>query len=280
MPDSFDRPRSLPLGLRVLRALPLPRKLGICERLYGPAVSALGTAWVATAAGPVWQLDLGNPTHRWLVYGDYEGPGFWRWFRRQPAPTAIVDSGANIGQTVLQFAAAAPRARILAYEPGSAARAWLSAGVEANRFANATVEPSALGAAAGTARLAGNPDPSLHGSWNHVNATEGEPVAVVTLDEEIARHRLAHIDVWKLDLEGYERPALQGAALALRAGRIRAVHMEISGDAVSIDARDLLTACGYRPYTLSAFGRPRPVTGVRPYDSFLFLAPGHPDRPS
>lgn len=219
MPDSFDRPRSLPLSLRVLRSLPLPRKLGLCDRFYGRAISTFGTAWVATAAGPVWQLDLANPTHRWLVYGDYEGPGFWRWFRRQSTPTAIVDSGANIGQTVLQFAAAAPHARILAYEPG---------------------------AAAGAARLSGNPDASLHGSWHQVNATDGEPVAVVTLDEELDRHRLAQIDVWKLDLEGHELPALRGAGRSLRAGRIRAVHMEISGEAGSASAREFLAACGYR----------------------------------
>jgi hypothetical protein len=100
------------------------------------------------------------------------------------------------------------------------------------------------------------------------------------LDEEIARQGLAVIDVWKLDLEGYELPALHGAALALRAGRIRAVHMEISGDAGSTAAREFLTACGYQGYTVSAFGRPRPVTGIRPFENLLFLAPGHPDRPS
>ena len=277
VPDSFDRPRSLPLSLRVLRSLPLPRKLGLCDRFYGRAISTFGTAWVATAAGPVWQLDLANPTHRWLVYGDYEGPGFWRWFRRQSTPTAIVDSGANIGQTVLQFAAAAPHARILAYEPGAAARAWLSAGVAANRFAKVTVEPFALGAAAGAARLSGHPDASLHGSWHQVNATDGEPVAVVTLDEELDRHRLAVIDVWKLDLEGHELPALQGAGRSLRAGRIRAVHIEISGEAGSASAREFLAACGYRGYTVSAFGRPRAVTDVRPFENILFLAPGHPD---
>ena len=124
MSTTPDRPLPLPGLLRCLQPREFPRKLGICDRLFGRALAGAGICWVRTAPGPVWKLDLGNQTHRWIVYGSYEGPAFWHWLRRDGAGTrTIVDSGANIGQTVLYFASLLPAARIFAYEPGSAARA-------------------------------------------------------------------------------------------------------------------------------------------------------------
>ncbi len=277
MSGTFQSPAPLPLALRVLQAWEFPRHLGLCERLFGRRLAALGVTWIRTAPGLVWQLDLTNATHRWVVYGSYEGPGFWRWFRRQPPPAAIIDSGANIGQTVLYFARYAPAARIFAYEPGAGARAWLATCVAANRLDRVQISPLALGAAQGRAFLRDNLDPSLHGSWNEVNATTGAPIDVTTLDEEIARHAITEISLWKLDLEGYELPALQGAARALAAGRIRAIHMEVSGEPASRASHDLLCAHGYRPYRLTDSGRLRSSLGATAYDNLLFLAPGHPD---
>jgi len=277
MSGTFQSPDRLPFALRLLQAWEFPRQLGLCERLFGRRLAALGVTWLRTAPGLVWRLDLTNPTHRWIVYGSYEGPGFWRWFRRQPAPAAIVDSGAIIGQAVRYFACYAPAARIYAYEPGAGAREWLAACLAANRLDRVHLSPSALGASPGRAFPHDHPDSSLHGSWNHVNAASGAPVDVTTLDAEIARHAITEVSLWKLDLEGYELPALQGAANALAAGRIRAIHMEVSGEPDSRAGHDLLCAHGYSPYRLTAAGRLRPPAGAIAYENILFLAPGHPD---
>ena len=75
------------------------------------------------------------------------GASLWRWLRRHGAEfRTIVDSGANIGQTVLYFATLLPRARILAYEPGRAARQWLEEGVAANGLRQVAVHAAGLGA--------------------------------------------------------------------------------------------------------------------------------------
>ncbi|MBC7367689.1 MAG: FkbM family methyltransferase [Undibacterium sp.] len=269
---------SLPLGLRALQRWEFPRKLGLCERLYGDSLRRFGIRWVRTATGLIWKLDLANPTHRWMVYGSYEGPGFWRWLRTQPAPALIVDSGANIGQTIVHFAHSAPATPILAFEPGQAAREWLAECVAANALDRVRIFPTALGAGRGTAYLQDNLNPHHHGSWNHVHPTDGVPVVLTTLDDELAAHGHGEVSIWKLDLEGYELAALHGAAGAPAARRIRAIYMEVSPNPASAASRSFLRGYGYNPHRIADSGRlGRPVGGEN-YDNLLFLCPGHPAR--
>jgi FkbM family methyltransferase len=250
-----------------------PLKLGLCERIYGRSLARKGICWAPTAPGPVWKLDLANPTHRWIVYGSYEGISFWRWVRAQsPGIRTIVDSGANIGQTVIYFASMLPEARILAYEPGAAARRWLEEGIEANRFDRVEVVSSGLGSAPGRAFLANSGNAELHGSWNQVNATEGDVISIVTLDEELERRKVAAVDLWKLDVEGYEIEALRGAAGALAAGRIRALYMEMGKS--SAESMEYLRGFGYAGWNLRDSGRAGPWREEGGWENVLFLPPG------
>jgi FkbM family methyltransferase len=268
----------LPPFLGALQTWEFPHKLGLCERVYGTSLRAAGIVWVRTAPGILWKLDLSNPTHRWMVYGSYEGPGFWRWFRRQPEPKLIVDSGANIGQTVVYFTAYAPTALILAFEPGTAARQWLSECVAANALGRVLILPEALGAEPGAAFLADNLNAAQHGSWNQVNLTAGAPISVTTLDHALAAHGSAEVSLWKLDLEGYELSALRGAARSLATRRIRAIHMEVSAQPESRASCELLTAQGYTAHRVTDSGQLTAPTGGEDYENVLFLCPGHPAR--
>lgn len=278
-PMSLLAPLRLPLSLRALRHWEFPRKLGLCERIYGASLHAAGVTWVRTAPGLCWKLDLSNPTHRWMVYGSYEGPGFWRWFRRQPPPALIVDSGANIGQTVVYFSCYAPAATILAFEPGDAARAWLAECVSANTLGRVHIHSAALGAEPGGAFLDDNLDSTQHGSWNHVSATTGSPITVTTLDDALAAHGPGEVSLWKLDLEGYELSALRGASRSLAARRIGAIHMEVSGAADSRASCDLLNAHGYTSHRVTDAGHLALPTGGESYENLLFLCPDHPATP-
>jgi FkbM family methyltransferase len=276
MSTTPDRPLPLPGLLRCLQPREFPRKLGICDRLFGRALAGAGICWVRTAPGPVWKLDLGNQTHRWIVYGSYEGPAFWHWLRRDGAGTrTIVDSGANIGQTVLYFASLLPAARIFAYEPGSAARAWLTEGVAANGFTQVTIEPVGLGATASRARLATDGDSDRHGAWNKVSSIAGEPIVIATLEAELDRHGLETLDLWKLDMEGYEQEALRGASRLIESRRIRAIYVEAAGEAGRATI-DFLVARGYSINGLTPSGHLTAWHQSHPYDNVLCLAPGHP----
>jgi len=68
---------SLPLFLKWIQPINFFRKLRICERIFGKKLAANGICWIQTGSGIPWKLDLANPTHRWIVYGKYEGHHFW-----------------------------------------------------------------------------------------------------------------------------------------------------------------------------------------------------------
>lgn len=159
----------------------------------------------------------------------------------------MVDSGANIGQTSLYFTQLLPTATVHAYEPGTAARKWLERGIATNGLRNITVSASALGATSGEAFLRQCGDDKTHGSWNRVDTGEGERIRVDTLDAEMARLGIGHLDLWKLDMEGGEPAAIAGARNLLRSGRIGAVHAEILGDSGAQIGPEL-EAAGFMPY--------------------------------
>jgi FkbM family methyltransferase len=263
------------LALRALRRFEFPRKLGLFDWLFGRFLSAHGICWVQTAPGPVWKLDLVNATHRWIVYGHYEGPALWNWLRAQRnAIHTIVDSGANIGQTALYFATLAPQARILAYEPGAAARAWLQECVAFNGFSQIAVHTTGLGASPAPARLVDDGGAGRHGSWNKVNDSQGEPIELVALDDELARLGIESLDLWKLDMEGYEGFALRGAIRAIAAGRIRAIYIETTGETGRENLR-LLTTHGYRIHGIGPTGDLVIWNPSHDYENALCLAPGY-----
>lgn len=54
-----------------------------------------------------------------------------------------------------------------------------------------------------------------------------EPVMSVTLDEFCDHHHIDRIDLLKLDIEGYEALALEGASRLLQEKRIRSIQVEI-----------------------------------------------------
>lgn len=264
----------LPPLLRWLRRYEFRGKLRVMEKLFGASLARHGTAWVETRPGIPWELDLANVTHRWIVYGYYEGYAFWRWLLVNRARIhTVFDSGANIGQTTLYFVSLLGDVRVFAYEPGAAARAWLQRGVTGNHLANVTVSPAGLAAVPGQAFLKTVGDATLHGSWNRLDAAEGEAIPLVTVDGEMARLGLERIDLWKLDMEGGEPAALAGAAQALAAGRISAIHAEILGDSGPGVGRTL-EAYGYRPFVAR---RDRLVPAIGPLarqgDNALFLHP-------
>lgn len=263
----------LPRGLRWLRRVEFPHKLGIADRLFGAALARHGIAWVDTAAGPRWKLDLTNCTHRWLVYGSYEGPGFWRWAAGHlPADAVIVDAGANIGQTVLRFAILAPHGRILAFEPGRAQADWLAECLAANEPVPVELIRAALDDAAGTVPLLDDGPANVHGGQSHI-APGGVPVTAVPLGAALAQRGIGHVHLWKLDVEGHEVAALAGARQLLDEGAIDAVYAELYAD----NGRrivDYLAGAGYAAYAVQPVGSLRPLRVLPFHGNALFLREG------
>jgi FkbM family methyltransferase len=238
---------SLPFPLTQLQPIDFPRKLGICERLFGQSIASQGICWVPTGSGIPWKLDLTNPTHRWIVYGKYEGAPFLNWAKKFLAPNAIiVDSGANIGQMLMYLAQWVPQGKILAFEPGVEASSWLAECLKVHSALPVEIIQAGLGAAPAQLRLRNIGADLGHGAWNQISATEGDKIQIVRLADELAARSIETVDLWKLDVEGYEVPALQGAEELLKRKRIKAIYAELigeNGDRVREYLRDLGYSC-------------------------------------
>src|SRR5713101_5754863 len=249
-----------------MNTVPLPRlltwmqpydfrhKLGVCDRIFGQSIAGKGICWVRTAAGISWKLDLANPTHRWIVYGKYEGSPFLNWAKDYLRPDAVVvDSGANIGQMLLYLAQWVPDGKLLAFEPGTEQADWLEECLKIHSDLPVEVIRLGLGAVTKTGRLNGDGPSFVHGAWSQVSETQGEPISIVRLTDELAARSIERVSLWKLDVEGYEIPALDGAEDILRDQRCDALYVELVGENRA-RVRDYLGKFGYRYHSFDRRG--------------------------
>jgi FkbM family methyltransferase len=150
----------------------------------------------------------------------------------EPGDT-VVDGGANIGyMSVLAGYVSRRGGAVISFEPHPALFSFLRDNTvlasEMGDCAQFDLRQLALGQAVGKAWL-NIPDGFEHndGLASLVPSTDtckkGFEVAVTTLDEAIGERQIALL---KLDIEGYEAEALNGANISLKKGRIKHVLFE------------------------------------------------------
>jgi len=217
----------LPAGLEFLRTLPMPRKIGLLGRLYGPLLEKHGVTWVKTSPGPIWKLDLRNMTHRWIVLGEYEGPGLISWAKQWlHEDSVVVDSGANIGQVLLYLAPIIRTGEYIAVEPHPVARGWLKECLCRNSGWKVRVEEFGFGEKSARASLEGQWGEDLAvGSQTELHVGDGE-IEIKKFDDYAEARGIQKIDLWKMDMEGAEEAALRGAERMLASQAIRALVLE------------------------------------------------------
>jgi FkbM family methyltransferase len=153
------------------------------------------------------------------------------------APVSVVlEVGANIGEVVERYRALFPAAVIHAFEPFPDVHRQL-----ADRFAadpRVHAHQRAVTNSAGTRRFYVNDldvtnsllplDPAT-ADW-HVGSTRSErtiEVPAVTLDQFCAAEGLTRIDLLKMDIQGGEAMALEGAAGLLARKAVRLIYLEV-----------------------------------------------------
>jgi FkbM family methyltransferase len=152
--------------------------------------------------------------------------------RLMTSVSVIVDVGANEGQTALPFAQSFAAACVFAFEPVPATFGILRE--RTRRAPRITCFNLALGAHGGdaTIRLA---ESSGHNSL----LREAEPgpdavtVHVTTGDDWAAEHAIDHVDVLKIDTEGYELQVLAGFERLIAEGKVGCVLAECEIDPVT-----------------------------------------------
>lgn len=149
------------------------------------------------------------------------------WPRWQPS--VIFDVGANVGQTVGRLHPLFPTATIHAFEPVPATFEALQR--KLHGLPHVHCHALALADRSGETWVQlhesseqNSLTPALHGA----PGTGGPAVKLTheTAAAFCARHRITHIDLLKIDVEGFELPVLQGASPLLAAGAIDYLVLE------------------------------------------------------
>jgi FkbM family methyltransferase len=246
----------LPLLLRILRKLEFPHKLGLFDRFFAKKLATRGICTARTAFGLLWKLDFANPTHSWLIYGDYEGPALRRWAKKNlPSAPNLVVSGANIGQIIASLHPRLSFKHILAFEPNNEAADWLQFCLQLNTHIPARLVRAGLGEKKTTAKLA---QTALQGSQSFISQDFGETIPITTLADEWSV-KAGNIDLWVLDVEGYEIFALKGALPLLEKGVIKSIYIEADPSENSRQALSLLKNLRWQIYMLRDNGKTIPI---------------------
>jgi FkbM family methyltransferase len=189
--------------------------------------------------GKKWIVGSGNHGY-WL--GSYEMAKCALFARHVPRGGAVFDLGANVGYyTILSALRAGPGGRVYAFEPLPRNLAFLKRHLALNRIENAVVIGAAVSDRSGTARFA--EDSSV--SKGRIGPDGSIEVTAVALDDWIGDGRLPRPDLLKIDVEGAEFQALQGARTLLASSHPTIFLSTHSGQAHR-DCLALLESIGYR----------------------------------
>ncbi len=151
---------------------------------------------------------------------------FWR--ERPLGGLVVYDVGAFHGILTLFFASRC--AQVISYEPNQSNHERLNANIALNKLSNVRVRRLAIGAGAGSGTLVYDPTMAGGGSVQaNAAGTVSQTVEITTLDCDIAAASLPAPDLIKIDVEGWELEALQGARGTLAAHH-PALFLEMHGE--------------------------------------------------
>jgi FkbM family methyltransferase len=185
--------------------------------------------------------DLAEMMQRQFYYfGTYfmeeENIRCWQTIARRAS--TILDVGANAGIYSLAALAVRPQATVHAFEPTPEIANRLRETAILNALDHLYVHEIAVSARNGTAvlkRFRG--ELGTNGGMNFISQTSSdtdeERVQTVCLDEFCNHHSIDKIDLLKIDIQGHEYAALQGAEQLIRTGRIETIFMELNWDQLS-----------------------------------------------
>ncbi|GIG19831.1 hypothetical protein Cch01nite_05550 [Cellulomonas chitinilytica] len=230
--------------------------------------------------------------------GGFESVEMDAFLPRVPDDALVWDVGANVGIYAVLLSRAAPKGRVVAFEPVPESRARLSANLEKNHAENVTVEPVALSNHSGTARMTVHPE--AHGCDQISLSPADDGVEVETATGDRFASRYGDPDVIKVDIEGHEPEFLEGcwdmlerrkpllmlevnpttwstpqryATWADTLGRLLTLYSEADWiDAVSstrvssVAVGELAPHTAYTMILPAVDGRPGPSQGLRPHE--------------
>jgi FkbM family methyltransferase len=215
----------------VITGLPEQRRAELARRvragrasraLLGAAAGWYGRAPVPIAGGLGHLLSVSTAdlpldhAHAGLIVRGTLEPPVQEALRRLLGPGDVFyDVGANVGFfTLVGARLVGPMGRVVAFEPVPWCAHAVARNIELNGFAHAQVREQAVGDADGRERLLVVGEASwshLESTGRHADVRDEIDVAVVALDSLVAAGAIPPPDVLKIDTEGAELQAIEGA---------------------------------------------------------------------
>lgn len=209
-----------------------------------------------------------EPVAQYLIWdGVYEWETAEAIRRHLPSNGTFVDVGANVGMFSLLAAHHwAPQGQVLALEASPSVLPWLQRNAAQNPALNLQIRHAAVTSVSGQQALFFAAPANHFGMGALADRFNGETKAVevptISLDDAIAQAGLTHVDVIKVDVEGYELGVFQGALRTLNQERPPVIIFEFQawaenrpGEIQPGDAQRFLAAQGFHLQTLRDYLR-------------------------
>ena len=142
----------------------------------------------------------------------------------------IIDAGANVGQSILDFRRSFSQPIIHAFEPGR--DTFMELQRRTSGLAGLHLNNCGLGSEPGMLKFVGNSQSEMSSflepstdCWGTIQ--EREEVVVRTLDEYCAEKSVSHIDILKSDTQGFDLEVIKGAKQLLLQNAIHLIFIEI-----------------------------------------------------
>lgn len=207
------------------------RSLALLLRAPIVAGPLRGRWWLPAGGGKVWRV-LG---------GTYEAEQTALFEARVGPGGVVLDLGAHIGYySLLAARLAGPAGRVYAFEPHPRNAWYLRRHMRMNRCRNVEIVECAAYDRCATLRF----DLGSGSGTGRVSDTGPIEVRTVRLDDFVGAREIVPTVV-KVDVEGGERPVLEGARETLRAAR-PVLFLSTHGDDRASSCRALLASLGYR----------------------------------
>lgn len=147
----------------------------------------------------------------------------------------IFDVGARYGQISAEYKRVFPKAKVHAFEPFTESFETLKKQTE--KVEGIELHNKAVGSAEGELTLRENKfnaaNSMLESDESHTviddltKTVNEHTVSVITLDEFASQNHIGHIDILKMDIQGYELEALKGATDLLARKAISLIYTEV-----------------------------------------------------
>lgn len=163
-------------------------------------------------------LDLSDFIDHNLFFSTDQYHGLDFFVRNLTKGSTVLDIGANNGFYSMILARACPHGKIIAVEPDSNAFERLQRHASINKFENIQCVNKAIGAQAAIGNLheIENHNRGRNRILNSKDGSQSEVVDIITIDELVTDRDIRKVDALKIDVEGFELFALQGATNTIK----------------------------------------------------------------